>query len=142
MSRTPPRRADSHMIWLRAQYKEKTCYRPEGPITAPPLGALTGTDFACLEAIDRMWNALNYADNPECIIRAIALVALEMQKSTRPLAREVIPHSKDWSDRERYWPRVELEMQKIESERDGDTECGPFISAVLHDAALAKKGPP
>lgn len=127
MSRAKLRRADAHLVWLRAQYKTEHCWRPEGPLVSPPLGAMTGADYACLEAIDRLWNALNYADHPAQIIRAIALVALEMQDSTRALAREVIPHSKDWSDRARYWPQVEAAMREFvgEAHRDGFGLDGP-----------------
>jgi len=107
--RTTVRRADEHLRWLRAVAGPES-YRPEGPLVSPPLGALTGTDYAALEAIDRLWTLYCYADHPKLVIRAVALAALQMQESTRPFARELIAHAKEWTDRDRLWPLVEAEM--------------------------------
>lgn len=115
MARTKPRRADAHIVWLKTIYSAET-WRPEGPFTGPGLGALTGADYQCLEAIDRLWSAYGYVDEPDGIIRAIAHTALQMQESTRVFAKEVIPHARDWGDREKLWPLVEMEMERIKLE--------------------------
>jgi hypothetical protein len=112
MARTHVRRADEHLRWLRA-ITGKASFRPEGPGGLPPLAALTGCDYRALEAIDRLWTLHGYCDHPKRVIRAVALTALEMQDSTRPLARELIAHAKDWGDRERLWPLVEAEMELL-----------------------------
>lgn len=114
MARTPVRRADEHLRWLRAIQGPES-FRPDGP-ALPPLAALTGCDYRALEAIDRLWQLYCYCDHPERVIKAVALAALEMQESTRPLARELIAHAKDWGDRARLWPLVEAEMASLRSE--------------------------
>lgn len=136
MFKNKPRRADEHMKFLRGNSTARRplsapCYRPEGPIDATLIAALTGTDFRCLEAIDRLWEAHSFADHPERIICAIALVALEMQDSTRPLAREVLAHSKDWGDRARLWPLVEFEMRRISATQHLPPPLGLTRTAVL-----------
>lgn len=110
--RESPRRADEHLKWLRSLYAEDT-YRPEGRLQdAPPLAALTGTDFKALEAIDRAWTLFAYVRSTGTL-RAIALLALEMQPHMRFLARELAARNMDWADRERYWPVVEAEGHKV-----------------------------
>lgn len=147
--REKPRRADEHMKFLRGNStrapKGSVCYRPEGPLDATLIAALTGTDFRCLEAIDRLWAAHSFADHPDRIIRAIALIALEMQESTRVLAREVIPHAKDWGDRARLWPLVEREMWALMSLREkaesGMFEPGRRVSVEMADGKIVSMKP-
>jgi hypothetical protein len=113
--RTTVRRADEHLRWLRLVGKdvETNPAHPGTPGILALLPALTGCDYRALEAIDRLWSLYCYCDHPKLVIRAIALVALEMQVSTRPLARELIAHAGDWSDRDRLWPLVESEMDLL-----------------------------
>lgn len=115
MSRTPPRRADEHIKWLRSIIGPES-FRPEGPGGLPPLAALTGCDYRALEAIDRLWALHSYCDHPGRVLEAIALAASEMQESTRTFARELIAKNKDWNDRERLWPKVELLIAKLEGD--------------------------
>lgn len=121
MARTPVHRADEHIRWLRNIMGSES-FRPNGP-PLPPLGALTGTDYAALEAIDRLWNLYCYADHPKLVLRAVALAALQMQESTRPFARELIAHAKDWGDRDRLWPLVEAEMELLRGSVAGEAVC-------------------
>lgn len=113
-TRAKPRRADEHIRWLR-NIMGKESFRPEGSGGLPPIAALTGCDYRALEAIDRLWHLYCYCDHPERVLIAIAYAASEMQESTRPLARELIAHAREWSDRERLWPRVEALITQIEA---------------------------
>lgn len=109
--RIPPRRADEHMKWLRTLYTPET-YRPEGKLqNAPPLAALTGTDYKALEAVDRAWTLFGYSRS-ERVLDAIAFLALEMQPHMRFLARELAARAMDWSDRGRYWPRIQTTLRR------------------------------
>jgi hypothetical protein len=109
--REPLRRADEHLRWLK-NISSPESFRPEGPLDFP-LGALTGTDHRALEAIDRLWHLYCSCDHPERVLWAIAYAASEMQVSTRPLARELAAHAREWSDRERLWPLVEERIMRI-----------------------------
>lgn len=110
MPRTPPRRADEHLRWLKLVIAENSpthalprTSRAVGPL--PPLGALTGTDFRALEAIDRCWALLGYVE-AETVLVAVTALAKVMQESTRPFARVLIARYGDWGDMDRYWPQV------------------------------------
>lgn len=105
MPRPPPRRADEHLRWLKLVIAENrlTDRRGIGPL--PPLGALTGTDYCALEAIDRCWALLGYVE-VETVLAAVAVLAKVMQESTRPFARALIARYGDWGDVDRYWPQV------------------------------------
>jgi len=121
--RNTPRRADEHLRWLRLVGKDAVTTGRQHPATPgllTLLPALTGGDFRALEAIDRLWELHSFCDHPAAVLRAVALVALEMQESTRPLARELIARAKDWNDRERLWPLVEAEMAKLRAEPRAD----------------------
>ncbi len=113
-TRTPPRRADEHLRWLRLVGEGRAAdpAHPGNDLRAL-LPALTGCDYRALEAIDRLWQLYCYCDHPERVIRAIALAAAEMQESTRPLARELVAHAREWSDRDRLWPLVEEAMSEM-----------------------------
>lgn len=89
--RTPVRRADEHLRWLRAN--------------GHGLGALTGTDHRALEAIDRCWELYAHTGS-ERVLAAVAGLIGEMQPSTRFFARELIARAMDWGDRDRLWPLV------------------------------------
>ncbi len=117
MSRTPPRRADEHLKWLKGQYDPETCWRPEGVLVDPPLAALTGCDHRALEAIDRLLALHSYCDCPAEVLHAVALAASQMQPKMRPLARELIARNKDWSDRERLWPPIDHMIVSIIARR-------------------------
>jgi hypothetical protein len=81
-----------HLRWLKAN----------GHSLAP----LTGTDTRALEAIAATW--MLYAHTRSSgLLRAVAILAREMQVSTRPLARELIAWAMDWGDRDALWPAVE-----------------------------------
>lgn len=89
--RTPPRRADEHLRWLRANGHD--------------LAPLTGTDYRVLEAIDRCWEVYCYTSSQH-VLQAIRCLLAEMQHHTRPLARELIARAMDWGDRDRLWALV------------------------------------
>lgn len=109
MTRQPPRRADEHLRWLRAQCANDNGWRPGGPLNIS-LAGLTGTDVAMLEAIDRLWHAHLHAVRPRDICKAVAVCCCEMQVKYLPLARELIARAMDWGDRDRLWPVVEAFM--------------------------------
>lgn len=108
MSRTPIRRADEHIRWLK-NIASAESFRPEGPLPLS-LGALTGTDFPALEAVDRLWQLYFRADQPQRVIMAIALTTSQMQPGLRYLARELVAHAGEWSHRDKLWPQVEAQM--------------------------------
>lgn len=89
--RTPPRRADEHLRWLKANDHD--------------LGILTGTDYRALEAIDRCWELYSYTRTDD-VLEAIRLLLRELQPKCWHLARELIAKAMDWSDRGRLWPLV------------------------------------
>lgn len=105
MPRPPPRRADEHLRWLKLVIAENTPTDRRGIGALPPLGALTGTDFRALEAIDRCWALLGYVE-AETVLVSVAALAREMQESTRLFARVLIARYGDWGDMDRYWPQV------------------------------------
>ncbi len=70
------------------------------------LAPLTGTDHKALAAIADALTLYSYCGR-ENVLVAVALLAGEMQGSTRPLARELIAYAMDWGDRERLWPTIE-----------------------------------
>lgn len=95
--RTPRPLTNVHLTWLRRNGHED-------------FGALTGTDFAALEAIDRCWQLLPLADSSEPILAAVALLASQMQPKCRYLASELIARALDWSDIERLWPIIQAKL--------------------------------
>lgn len=107
----PPRRADEHIRWLKAIAGPES-FRPEGPLPLA-LGALTGTDYPALEAIDRLWQLYFRADQPERVIMAIALATSQMQPKLHYLARELVAHAGEWSHRDKLWPQVEAELRVL-----------------------------
>lgn len=88
MSRAKP---PEHIAFLKANGHE--------------LGALTGTDAKALTAIAALWHLYAYTRTTS-VIGAINVTLLEMQMSTRHLARPLIAHAMDWSDVEDIWPDV------------------------------------
>jgi hypothetical protein len=102
-----PEAYNACLKWLRESGKGG--YRPDGPVDWP-IAALTGTDVNVLFAIDRLWALVANADNTDEVLHAIALAARQMQEHLRPMARELAARQLEWSDRGRYWPRVEKYM--------------------------------
>lgn len=80
-----------HLDWLRENGHD--------------LAPLTGTDHKALAAIAACWTLYAYSGRTE-VLAAIRLLIGEMQRSTAPLARELIAWAMDWDDRERLWPEV------------------------------------
>lgn len=68
------------------------------------LAALTGTDTRALEAFISCMKLYGYCDHPKTVLAAAGLILSEMQPSTRWIAREFIPYTANWEDRERLWP--------------------------------------
>ena len=96
--------------WLRA------CLRkPSNPVRValpggvPTLGALTGQDKRALDAISACWELYSSSDDAgqHAALHAIRGLLAALQPQCRPLARELIAYSLDWSDRGRLWPFVQ-----------------------------------
>jgi hypothetical protein len=75
------------------------------------LAPLTGTDVRALTAFCAVLELHQFADDQVEVERALAIVAGQMQASTRWIARELIPWLMDWSDRERLWPVIEANIR-------------------------------
>lgn len=87
-----------HLKWLKANGHD--------------LGAFTGTDIRALAAVAATWELYAYTGDDEVLL-AIGLLTRRMQRKTRPFARELAAFVMDWSDRDRLWPLVEAEFQRI-----------------------------
>lgn len=94
-------RADEHLRWLRAVVK--LGHQRDLVATLPAFGALTGTDYRALSAIDRCWELYSSTGSKE-VFTAIATLVMVMQPHTRPFARALIARSMDWGDVDRLWP--------------------------------------
>jgi len=72
---------------------------------------LTGQDSYALDAIAACWDLYAAGDGAACkaAIAAVRALLPAMQEKCRPLARELIAHSMDWSDRDRVWALVAAE---------------------------------
>lgn len=68
------------------------------------LAALTGTDTRALEAFIACMKLYNYCDHPGTVLAAARLILGEMQAKTRWIAREFLPYTGNWEDREQLWP--------------------------------------
>jgi len=88
--------------WCRAVVKEQN---PRSKLSKGSLGALTGTDAKALNAFVACLQLYAYTGNKEPLDAARA-VLVEMQDSTRWIARELIPFVLEWHDRERIWGLV------------------------------------
>lgn len=97
-----------HLRWLKANKHH--------------LGALTGTDFRALAAIDACWQLYPHADEPAQVLAAVRLLLTQMQDKTHYLARELIARSMDWGDRDRLWPLITDAVAAHEEELAVD-EC-------------------
>lgn len=95
-----------HLTWLRANKHD--------------LAPLTGTDHKALAAIDACWHLYAYSGDKR-VLAAVALLLTQMQRSTRPLARELIARALDWGDRDRLWPRVATDAEALENVREVHT---------------------
>lgn len=84
---------------------------PSSPAKIPPgsLGAITGQDARALGAIDACWNLLAYCDETgvRAVLAAVRALLPAVQPQCRFFARELIARNLDWSDRARYWPKVQ-----------------------------------
>ena len=87
-----------HLRWLKANGHD--------------LGALTGTDTKALAAVAAAWELYAYEGSSDVLL-AIGILTRRMQSKTRPLARELAAFAMDWGDRERLWPLVEGEHQRL-----------------------------
>jgi hypothetical protein len=67
------------------------------------LAPLTGTDARALDAFVACLKLYAYTGERR-VIGAASTVLIEMQDSTRWIARELIPFVMNWEDRERLWP--------------------------------------
>ena len=70
-----------------------------------PTAGLTGTDARALAAIAHAWSLYSYTREAR-VLDAIKLLLATMQQKERFLARELIAHSMDWSNRKELWPLV------------------------------------
>lgn len=66
------------------------------------LGALTGTDHRALAAIAALLTLYSYSRHARVLV-AVRLALLEMQVTTRDLAKPLIAWAMDWSDVEPIW---------------------------------------
>jgi len=69
------------------------------------LAALTGTDVDVLDAFVPILELYARTENKR-VLEAATIVLDEMQRSTRWIAKELIPFVLDWGDRERLWPLI------------------------------------
>lgn len=78
---------------------------PETPsrLRKRSLAALTGTDGRVLDAFVACLKLYAYTRERR-VLAAASAVLVEMQDSTRWIARELIPFVMEWEDRERLWP--------------------------------------
>ncbi len=100
--------------WVRATVKD-----PSSPtkLTKHSLAALTGTDVRVLDAFVPCLELYAYTESRD-VLDAAAILLIEMQESTRWIARELIPFVLNWEDRERLWPRLSpVEFKVVEGVR-------------------------
>lgn len=76
------------------------------------LGALTGQDTAALEAFNALIRLYGTADGEGRInaINAAKWAVLSMQSKVRHVARTAIAYELDWSDCDRLWNLMGLDM--------------------------------
>ena len=92
------------------------------------LAPLTSQDMRALDAIVACWElyACSDLDGRHSALAAARVLIRGMQPETRWIARELIPFSLDWGDRERLWPQVAI----IEVEGTVDAETGAGVDAL------------
>ena len=92
--------------WARLVMREAQDY-PEHPsrLRKGALAALTGTDVRVLNAFVPILELYVRTEEPR-LLDAARAVLLEMQPSTRWIARELIPFVREWPDRELLWPKL------------------------------------
>lgn len=73
------------------------------------LAPLTGQDSRALAAFMHLVDLYGVSDNTgrSCAVAGMAACICAMQRSTRHLAKSVIPHVLDWGDEGPLWQRVE-----------------------------------
>lgn len=91
--------------WARACVRDT---RSPSLLAHSDLAALTGQDVRALDAIAACWElyALSDAVGQRAAIEAARTLLPAMQASTLRVARELIPRSLDWDDRDRVWALV------------------------------------
>jgi hypothetical protein len=89
------------------QWSRECARDPSSPskIRKGALAALTGTDVDVLDAFVPCLELYARTGN-ERVLEAARIVLLEMQPSTRWIARELIAFVMCWDDRERLWPQI------------------------------------
>jgi hypothetical protein len=91
--------------WARLCTRDPSC---PSKLFKGCLAALTGQDARALEAIVACWELYSNSDDDgqRGALAAARALLPAMQKSTRWMAREMIPFAMEWNDRERLWPLV------------------------------------